>query len=926
MIEFQAKPISFYSTNMINPILIDIDFDFFLSSEKTILEMPDKEYWLSPKDLLPKLNSIPVHSVASHKEVLKDWDSRNIHGATCYHFDAHHDLWDDEDLIAELPLGTRTDFVSDGNYLIFALRENIISELVIIAPDWQDISSWQILLQHQSLAPYAHRIRFTKYSDFAPRLDDVLLSANHAYCALSPIFTPGRFFDDFLQFTASDRKLLSTASNLQNDYIRRASVTEQISFFYNRALDVRDASCPLFHGSSISNLDTLEPCEGKLFASPSPAFAASFGLPLYSNEGWSQGVESIVEERPFVYILVPEGMEYTLNAPMTLYTITDNSAFTADGCVKGYEFSSTESVPTSSCIEYSSVQEALTAYNVRCYFKSNADQSSIPADILLRYKSEIESRFQRDLEDLVKIPFFDVHISVFLIALKGYPPSQFPCVSKSVWIRILTRFIMPILSPLYCSEIDDYHGQEHAYSVALHALQNALEQDVNPIPSLLAATLHDIGRVDDNEDEQHAEDSALIAHAILSERFNTWVSDTDIEQILSAIRGHVNLLVPTNLVESILWDSDRLRIAWERGFDRTFFSTVLGADCARRGELFTKNSQTLFFDRKINELKIETTENCNLTCTFCHKIDSPKANPPTRNINSETWHKLLDAAETSGVYDLRVTGGEPLVHPMIDSLLNEAKKRGFTITMNTNGLLLDESRINSLTGLVDCFKISIPASNAKEMSAITRNAKSWDKKLTALGTLLGYGFKVEALTIMTPTNIQLFDEFIDLLGPLSNVRWVPLRAESTFADKRPVTRLDMTTLALKIYETKCASNDRWDDLYLGLAVPFCAIDEPILSAYVFKGRADCSPISSLSVDSSGNYMSCYSNREPMDDLVNIHLIARSSKHSSFGSLPTICQECPYCVPCRGGCTHEAALELTEYGLIDYLANPSVIKR
>ena len=917
--------ISLFLNNMRDQILIDIDFDFFFSTEKTVLEAPFKEYWMHPSELFNQFTPQELHTIISHKEVLGIWDKSNIRNATCYHFDAHHDLWDLDNLIANIPLGTRTDLVSDSNFLIFALRENIIGNIVIVAPNWQNILYWHEILKEESVSPYTNRIEIVIYSEIVPRLEDIMSSATLVTCALSPMFTPNHYFEDFKFLTCSDQDMMDMAFSIQNDFLRSQKLQEPTSFFYNRELDIHETVCPLYHGSSVGDLNALVPSDGKLFASPSPAFAASFGLPLYSGEGWIYGVETVVEERPFVYLLVPEGMEHTLDAPMTLYTVVGNNhLFKSDGSVKGYEFSSDTTVPIAFFRHFTTTREALDAYGVKYFFKSTKPHLAIPQELITLYSNQIANRFEMEITDVTLLPFFEAHIAVFLIALKGYRPSDFPWVDPAVWVRLLNRSIMPVLDHFFCTELSSYHGQEHAFATALQALQLALRLDINPIPPMIAAALHDIGRTHDFDEEQHASDSAAIAQVIINDRFRSWITEADSELVVAAIRNHADGCTAKNLIEASLWDADRARLAWERGFERHYFSTFFGAECGQRGEQFTKNAFLMLMNYGVNELKVEITDKCNLTCTFCHKAEPDKDRSSTAGIDQITWTRILDSAEASGIMDLRVTGGEPLLHPDIDAFLSDAKSRGFIITINTNALLLTEKRIHSLKGLIDCFKISLPAPNSLEMETITRNKSSWGKKLNALGMLLGYGFEVEALTIMTRSNILLFDEFIELLSPLSRIRWVPLRAESNHIDKRPVSRNDIAILAQKIYQLKSGSDERWDNLLLGLAMPFCVLDEPIISPYVFRGRQDCSPITSISVNTTGQFMSCYSNREPLESSYGLHVIAKSSIHNNFDLLPSVCQECPYCIPCRAGCSSPLALEKTAFGVIDYLANPSMM--
>ena len=52
---------------------------------------------------------------------------------------------------------------------------------------------------------------------------------------------------------------------------------------------------------------------------------------------------------------------------------------------------------------------------------------------------------------------------------------------------------------------------------------------------------------------------------------------------------------------------------------------------------------------------------------------------------------ILDDAIQIGTKTLVITGGEPLMHPNIKEIVSEAKSRGLTVNMTTNGLLVEKN-------------------------------------------------------------------------------------------------------------------------------------------------------------------------------------------------------------------------------------------
>ena len=144
------RPLSAQYQDMNPPaVLWDVDFDFFLDSERTVLEDRNKDYWLRPEILLDAHRSAPRTPVVHHRECLRLWDQAALRGWVCIHFDAHPDLFDEADPgLGNLPLGRRGDCVTDGNYLLIALRDGILARVVWVAPDWQAVEDYRARFDH----------------------------------------------------------------------------------------------------------------------------------------------------------------------------------------------------------------------------------------------------------------------------------------------------------------------------------------------------------------------------------------------------------------------------------------------------------------------------------------------------------------------------------------------------------------------------------------------------------------------------------------------------------------------------------------------------------------------------------------------------------------------------------------------------------
>ena len=320
----------------------------------------------------------------------------------------------------------------------------------------------------------------------------------------------------------------------------------------------------------------------------------------------------------------------------------------------------------------------------------------------------------------------------------------------------------------------------------------------------------------------------------------------------------------------------------------------------------------------LTEIKFEVTDRCNLACSFCHQDFGAKGG--TTDLDMSTFERVLTAAKNDRIRVVRLTGGEPLVLKSIDKFLRRAKELGFAVIVNTNGTALPEKRLQALKGLIDCIKISLPAADEETMTRLTGNKMTWRRKWEALALLEKLGIGIDILTVMTAENIRDFEKFIDLLEPHPAIHWKLLRDESQEGNHAPVSRDDIRLLAEKLAEVrKC---ERWKCLTLGLATPFCALENPADAVALFSGGRSCGPVESLTMTSQGDMVRCYSRRDPIDASQGLRKTALALSQRDFQGLPAVCRNCPFVPLCRGGCRCDWALVDTAYGRMDYLADAS----
>lgn len=98
------------------------------------------------------------------------------------------------------------------------------------------------------------------------------------------------------------------------------------------------------------------------------------------------------------------------------------------------------------------------------------------------------------------------------------------------------------------------------------------------------------------------------------------------------------------------------------------------------------------FGRVINNIRIIANVTCNYNCIFCHSegyYHCSRNSQPALSV--EDIRKIGSVARLFEIDSVKLTGGEPLLHPDIDKIISALNDLGFKdISLVTNGSLLEK--------------------------------------------------------------------------------------------------------------------------------------------------------------------------------------------------------------------------------------------
>ena len=123
--------------------------------------------------------------------------------------------------------------------------------------------------------------------------------------------------------------------------------------------------------------------------------------------------------------------------------------------------------------------------------------------------------------------------------------------------------------------------------------------------------------------------------------------------------------------------------------------------------------------RGLGVLRLSLTARCNFACPYC----LPDNQEPPGLLNLEQRLAVVEAAVDLGVRSLRLTGGEPLLHPQLEALIaavQPLRERGLAdLALTTNGSLLTAERARALRSAgLDRITISLDGTTAARVAGM----------------------------------------------------------------------------------------------------------------------------------------------------------------------------------------------------------------
>ena len=163
-------------------------------------------------------------------------------------------------------------------------------------------------------------------------------------------------------------------------------------------------------------------------------------------------------------------------------------------------------------------------------------------------------------------------------------------------------------------------------------------------------------------------------------------------------------------------------------------------------EMTAINEERFF---SLNQLYFYLTEGCNLRCRHCWI--APKYQNGTHiypSLSTELFKSIIGQARPLGLSAVKLTGGEPLLHPQIRDILEEVRTSKLRLIVETNGLLCTSELARMMASCNDPFvAVSLDAADAKIHEWMRGIPGCFEKTIEGIRNLVKAG--IEPQIIMT---------------------------------------------------------------------------------------------------------------------------------------------------------------------------------
>lgn len=158
---------------------------------------------------------------------------------------------------------------------------------------------------------------------------------------------------------------------------------------------------------------------------------------------------------------------------------------------------------------------------------------------------------------------------------------------------------------------------------------------------------------------------------------------------------------------------------------------------------------------------LELSHRCPLKCPYCS--NPLQLDPPSSELDTATWCRVLDEAAEAGALQAHFSGGEPCVRKDLEELVAHATAAGLYTNLITSAVTLDRARLERLKAAgLQHVQISFQDTVPEEADRVAGMPGAYARKRAVAREIVDLGLALTVNAVVQRHNIDRVDSFIDL--------------------------------------------------------------------------------------------------------------------------------------------------------------------
>jgi len=319
----------------------------------------------------------------------------------------------------------------------------------------------------------------------------------------------------------------------------------------------------------------------------------------------------------------------------------------------------------------------------------------------------------------------------------------------------------------------------------------------------------------------------------------------------------------------------------------------------------------------LNRIYFYLTEGCNLRCRHCWIAPKYQGGSDTHpHLSFQLFRSIIGQARPLGLSSVKLTGGEPLLHPQIHKIIEEIRANNLKLVVETNGLLCTKGLAREMASCKDPFvAVSLDASDAETHEWLRGVSGCFEGAKAGIRNLVKAGLNPQIIMTMTRRNKDQIEGLVRLAESLGagsvkfNVLQPTSRGKQMHKSGETLGVEEIVRLGQWVENELSKSTNL--TLFFDHALAFRALGD------VFSGDGGgcgvCGILGILGVLADGSYALCgigetvpelvfgHAGKDSLEDVWNNTLVLRELREGLPLRLEGVCGDCLLKGLCRGGC-------------------------